>query len=339
VIRVAVVDGSAADRASIEDALQADSDISVVGAAGDGRAAVELIYRTRPDVITIGVDAAVGDVDMVVREIMAHRPTPILLLTGGGGNRGERLAQLLAAGALDATARPGIGMAPSRREFQTRVKLLSRVPVITHVVGKLKPMKVPVPPRREEGESRAVVAIVASAGGPVALATLLSGLPPELSAPLLVVQHMAEGFIEGVAWWLQEQCRLEVRVAHPGDRVRPGLALVCPDCKHMKAGPEGAIRLDGYLSGSALRPSGDQLLKSVAQVYGARAVGVVLTGMGNDGTLGAASIRRSGGRVIAQDEATSTIFGMPKSVIEAGAADEILPLGAIAGRLVEWIGQ
>lgn len=344
VIRVAMVDTSLADRVAAHRVLGCVPDILVVGSARSEREALELVLRTRPSVVIMGLSGDGADCYDAVRQIMAHCPTPILLLADRGWARGEMLARMLSAGALDVVERAwtsdGHATDRPRQDLLSRVRLLAKVPVVTHLAGKLRPAEAG---RRGPGVARpgarAAVAVAASTGGPVALARLLSSLPADLPAPVLVVQHIAKGFIQGLAAWFGEQCSLRVGVAEQGDVAVPGTVLLAPDECHMTVGRGGEIRLDQQSPPAGIRPSGDRLFESVANVYGSRAIVVVLTGMGSDGMLGALQVKRAGGRVIAQDESTSTIFGMPRAVIEASAADAVLPLGSIGDRLVEWIGN
>lgn len=342
-IKVAVVDASLEHRLRVVRILGSDGGISVVGTGCDGRSAVELVFRTRPDVVAFGLDDEGSDCYHAVQQIMAHRPTAILLMASRGRSQGELVAYLLAAGALDAMERPsgeeGSAAEASSQELLDRVKLLARVPVITHVAGKLQQAAVPAGAPAVEGDCRAVVAIVASTGGPMALTRLLSSLPAGFRAPVMIVQHIAEGFVEGLVNWFQQHCSLEVRVARHGDLASPGVVLVGPDGRDMRVSRGGVIELDVAESRAGGRPAGDRLFQSVAEAYGPKAIGVVLTGMGDDGALGAASIKQAGGRVIAQDESTSVIFGMPAAAIQAGVVDEVLPLGAISWKLVDWIGR
>jgi len=343
VIRVVVVDASLEHRLAVEEILHTDPDVSLTGVACDGRSAVDLVGRTRPDVVIIGLEAEASDCYYAVRQIMAHSPTPILLLADPGRTQGELVAYMLAAGALEAAERPrvhdGFQDTHKCKELLARIRLLARVPVVTHIAGKLRPRRPAPGVRLSAPSARAAVAIVASTGGPMALGQLLSALPADIPAPLFVVQHMADGFIEGLANWFQEHSGLKVRVAENGDLASPGTVLLGPDGCHMVVGRGGVIGLDPSAALTGIRPAGDRLFHTVADVYGARAIGVVLTGMGNDGASGAASIKRAGGRVIAQDRATSTIFGMPSAAIEAGVVDEVLPLDAIGKKLVEWVGR
>ncbi len=342
-IRVAVADASAIERRALQKILNSDPELLVVGSAGDGNAAFELVWRTRPEVLTLGLHGDLRESHEAVRLIMAHCPTAILMMVEPGQERGESLAKMFAAGAMDAMERPQTrgrrDQERSRRELVVRVRLLARVPVVTHVAGKFRPAGVPSVDPPEVVDYRAAVAIVCSTGGPVALVRLLGALPQGLDAPVFVVQHIPDGFAHGLALWFQENCRLKVRVATAGDVAKPGTILVAPDAGHMAVTKGGTIEVDPTTAVAGARPSGDRLFQSVAAVYGPRAIGVVLTGMGSDGAQGACAIKEAGGRVIVQDEATSAIFGMPRATIEAGAADEVLPLERIAERLVEWVGR
>ena len=346
-IRVMVVDASLESRSMVKQVLSSDPGVSVVGTTSDGRSAVELVLKTRPKVIVFGLGEEGSDCFFAVRKIMAHCPTAILLLANPGRSQGEMVAYLLAAGALDAIERPRQLNNRIDGAFASqlidRVKLLSRVPVITHIAGKLQ-LDAGVVDFSPVGslaraDNRYAVAIVASTGGPMALTSVLSDLPADLNAPVLVVQHIATGFVEGMVDWFKQHCRLKVRVARNSDKIEPGIVLVAPGGFDMGIDSNFTIKLDKSAAHSHLKPAGDSLFKTMADVYGEKAIGVILTGMGNDGTLGAAFIKRSGGRVIAQDKATSAIFGMPQAAIEAGVVDEILPLQLISKKLVEWIGR
>lgn len=173
----------------------------------------------------------------------------------------------------------------------------------------------------------------------MALTQLLSALPGNFPSPMFIAQHIAQGFVEGMVDWFRQHCSLEIRVARDGDKAKPGLVLVAPGDRCIRIARGGVVQLEEMGPAAGAKPVGDRLLQSVAEVYGARAIGVVLTGMGDDGVAGATSIKGAGGRVIAQDRSTSVIFGMPAAAIQAGIVDEVLPLGAISGKLVEWIGR
>lgn len=342
-IRVALVDSSLERRLSVQKILSVDPEISVVGAAADGRAALEMVFRTSPKVIAIGMGEEGSECHYTVSQIMAHRPTAILLLASPGRSQGEMVAYMLAAGALDAMEWPqienGCVESASASLLIDRIKLLTRVPVITHIAGKARPTQTAAVSFEKRKRERAAVAIVSSTGGPMALTQLLSALPSDLPTPLFIAQHIAKGFVEGMVDWFQQHSSLEIKVAENGDKAKPGLVLVAPGDRDIRIAEGGVVQLDDARVENGSKPAGDRLFQSIADIYGAGAIGIILTGMGDDGTQGAASIKAAGGRVIAQDQSTSAIFGMPAAAIKAGVVDEVLPLEAISRKLVEWIGR
>jgi two-component system chemotaxis response regulator CheB len=182
-----------------------------------------------------------------------------------------------------------------------------------------------------------IVAMAASTGGPAALARILSDLPADFDLPILVVQHIASGFVDGLAAWLNATGALPVRVARDGDGLRPGCVLVAPDHSHLTVADTRTVAVAHTPAVGGFRPSGSVLFESVAVAFGSAAVGVILTGMGEDGVSGLHAIRRAGGRIIAQDEETSVVFGMPGAAVAAGLPDTLLPLDAIAPCLQELV--
>ncbi|HET7824221.1 MAG TPA: CheB methylesterase domain-containing protein, partial [Anaeromyxobacter sp.] len=214
--------------------------------------------------------------------------------------------------------------------LRSRLRLLAGVKVIRHLRG-LREHRISPHPSTARPE---LVAIGASLGGPRALAAILRALPASFPVPIAVVQHIADGFTEGLATWLATETRLDVREARDGDRLRPGLVVLAPTGRHLLVG-EGVARLSDAAPLDGFKPSVTPLLASAAHAYGARACGVILTGMGRDGAAGLRAIKDAGGPTLAQDEATSAVFGMPRAAIELGAVDRVLPLEAIPRALVE----
>jgi two-component system chemotaxis response regulator CheB len=264
-----------------------------------------------------------------VQEIMAFRPTPILVLTDSPSSPAG--FQALAMGALDVMVRPCGGAPPDElvRDLASRLKLLSGVRVITHVRGRRF--------RKRSGgaeEGPPVVGIGASLGGPRALAVLLKGLPRDLAAPICIVQHISQGFSHGLASWLSSESGLVVREAREGDALSAGAVLVAPTGAHLAVGDRGQVVLDCGAPVDGFRPSVTALFNSLAQRYGRRAVGVVLTGMGRDGAVGLSSIRAAGGRTLAQDEATSVVYGMPRAAVEVGAVERVVAIDEMAEAVV-----
>lgn len=365
-IRVVVVDDSALMRRVITALLEQDPAIRVVGTAADGREAIELVARLRPDVVTMDVWMPVMDGVAATEQLMAYCPTPILVLTSSLGRHEVDITfKMLGAGALEVMEKPSNGAAgaleQARGELIRRIKLLSRVKVVTHLRGRRRtaaesPRATPgvrtperpriftaVPATGTAGErlrSHALAApfplivIGASTGGPRVIYRILADLPANLNAAILVVQHIAGGFSLGLAEWFANASTLPVGLLAEGDVLRAGRIFVAPD-RH-----DTLILRDGrvHLSDNPLllqRPSIDVAMQAAADVFGARTIGVLLTGMGRDGAYGLLRIRRSGGHTIAQDEASCTIFGMPRAAIELGAAAEVLTAKEIAARLLE----
>ncbi len=328
--RVVVCEDSRTYAAALRRTLEHGGDIDVVGSFTSAEAAIEALPRLEPDLVTMDLELPGMSGLEAVEQIMSMRPLPILVLSSHVGPTTPNAAAALAAGALDAVAKDdldllnpgGLAAAALRR----RVKLLSRARVIRHPRARLNARK----PRGADTRTIAAVGICTSTGGPPALATLLAGLPRSYRIPVLVVQHISPGFTEGLARWLDGAVPLPVSLAADGARLGPGV-WIAPEGAHLVV-QGGRLALDRTTQGGHHRPSGDALLLSLAKTFGSRAAAVVLTGMGKDGAEGARAVRAAGGLVIAQDEATSAVYGMSKAVADGGA-DWVLPLEEIAPRL------
>jgi two-component system chemotaxis response regulator CheB len=320
---------------ALRDVLEEDRGIVVCGMACNGREAVLKAKELKPDLIIMDINMPVMSGMEAIEEIMATNPTPILVVTANASQR--VLFQALEHGALDLVLKQRVWPSGEKEqaEFREKVRLLSDVRVIRHVAAKLTRIK--------EGkgistETKHAVAIAGSTGGPQALHRLLSALPVDFPAPVLVVQHMADGFSHGLVNWLEGECPLQVQIASHGDPIKPGRVLLAPDGVHMKVGKSGAVVLDSSEPVSGQRPSATVLFKSVARAFGTRAVGVVITGMGKDGAEGLRDIFEVGGITIAQDEQTSLVYGMPKAAAELGVVQSVLPLDQIPQALLQAIG-
>lgn len=346
-IRVLVVDDVPAARQMLRAALEEEPDVVVVGEAADGAEAVEMVQRLRPDVITMDVVMPVLDGYRATERIMATCPTPVVAVTSLSLDDGSVLARMLAAGAVDivgkAFARDPRKSARMRRELVLKI----RAAADAHLQA-LPPGRQPETPtggslasrariRRPAAEPRAIV-MAASTGGPAALQAVLRALPAGLPCPILIVQHIAEGFAGWLAEWLQADCGMVVQLARDGERAEAGCVYLAPSGKHLLITPEPAIRLNEALPVHSLRPSADVLFRSASQAFGSAVIGVVLTGMGTDGAEGAFRIKESGGVVLVQEPETSVIASMPQAAIAAGAADAVLPLGEIGRRLASLCG-
>lgn len=343
-IRVLVADDSPTARTLIVQILDSDPGIQVVGEARDGFEAVEMTRRIKPDLVTMDVHMPRMDGLAATREIMATAPTPILIVTGSTQAREvESSMDTLRLGALDVLVKPpnpgSAGFEAAARALIAMVKAMAQVKVVRHWrpsqpagprESALRPAATTRPASASGPSRRRVVAVATSTGGPGALQKLLSGLPPDFGAPIVVVQHITPGFTAGLAAWLSSVCPVRVRVAEDGENLRPGTAYLAPDDRHLGVSGRGTVTLHDSAPVGGFRPSGSFLFESVARAFGASAVAVILTGMGDDGVEGLRAVRRAGGLVVAQDEATSVIFGMPGAAIAAGLADAVLPLGDIA---------
>jgi two-component system chemotaxis response regulator CheB len=333
-VRVLIVDDSAFMRLTITRHLSETPGLLVVGNARDGLEALELIPKLEPDVVTLDVEMPRMDGLAALREIMANYPRPIVMLSSLTNEGARETVQALTWGAVDFIAKPESKanihaimaevVEKIRRASQTRVFAIPQTsrPVIEQPA--LPPKKT-----RSIGRRDKVVVIGASTGGPRALNMLVPQLSQDLPAAVIIVQHMPVGFTRSLAERLDSLCGLTVKEAAPGDRLEAGQALVAPGGFHMILDADNRVALNQNPPVQGVRPAIDVTMSNVAQRFGAAVVGVILTGMGRDGTNGAALIRSAGGVVIAEDESTCVVWGMPRSVVEAGFASKVAPLSQI----------
>jgi two-component system chemotaxis response regulator CheB len=341
-IRVLIAEDSLTTRLLLMEVLSSDPDIQVVGQAKNGSEAVELTQRLKPDIVTMDIHMPQMDGLAATKEIMITAPTPIVIITGSSLAREiESSVHALRAGALDVIAKPPGPDSPLFEEMTRKliatVKAMAHVKVVRHWrSGPREGLRHQPPPETKSACCR-VVAIATSTGGPAALHRLLGRLPGDFHAPLLVVQHITPGFSGGLVAWLNTVCDLHVKLAEQGETLQPHTVYLASDGAHLGVSNERVIALSDAPPVGGFRPSGTWLFESVAQAFGPEAVAVILTGMGEDGVAGLRTVRSQGGRVIAQDEKSSVIFGMPGAAIAAGVTHEVLSLDAIAARLVELI--
>jgi two-component system chemotaxis response regulator CheB len=326
--RVVVVEDSLVQRAHLVAVLEADGDIAVVGQATTATEAIDLTARLSPDVMTLDLHLPDRSGHYVIEQIMAHTPTPILVLSASvDGPHCAAAIDALVAGALDALPKPARWTADRESELRRSVRTLRRVTVIRHIRGRNRPATVsPAPSGRPA--TAPVVALAASTGGPAALAEVLSGLGG-LAAPVLVVQHIHSDFVAGLVSWMARVSALPVQLARHGQALLPGHVYIGPGGAHLRLDRCSRVALAASPA-TIHRPSANELFLSVAEHAGSAGVGVVLTGMGNDGARGLLAVRGRGGRTMAQDEASSAVFGMPQAASRLGAVEQILPLGDIA---------
>lgn len=340
-IRVLVVDDSRVERELIAHILGSDPDIRVVATADDGAEAMEKAAADKPDVITMDVHMPRGDGFETTRRIMESRPVPIVIVTGSMiSNEVSTAFRAMEAGALAVLAKPvGIGHPeyPARAaELVRTVKSIAEVRLVRRWPKRDHP---PSPILNGLAVPRAVaplglVAIGASTGGPLALQTLLGRLPKNFPVPIVIVQHIARGFTGGLAEWLAQSADFPVHVTRDGEVLRAGQAHVAPEGWHMSVTNGGRVALTGEPPENGLRPSVSHLFRSVAETYGPRAAGVLLTGMGKDGAEALKRMKDRGAVTFAQDEASSIVHGMPGEAIGLGAVDYVLPPEKIAAALV-----
>jgi two-component system chemotaxis response regulator CheB len=338
VIKVLIVEDSPVAREFLTYILTSDPAIQVVGTANNGVEALESVKQKKPDVITMDIHMPMMDGFEATRRIMETFPTPIVIVSGS--TRATEVAstfRAIEAGALAIVRRPvGINHeafeAASRELIQT-VKLMSEVKVVRRIPRAAKTRivaqpAISIPLQRTTGIQ--AVAIGASTGGPPALQKILSGLPENFPVPILIVQHIAHGFVDGFAEWLSGASHFPVSVASHTERVVAGHGYVAPDGFHLGLDSGLRITLSNLAPENGLRPSVSYLFRSIAQVLGPAAVGVLLTGMGRDGAEELKTLKEGGAITIAQDEESSVVHGMPGEAIKLGAATYVLPPEEIA---------
>ncbi len=339
-IRVLIAEDSNTTRELLVAIFSSDPGVDVVGQAKNGLEAVALTRRLRPDVITMDVRMPEMDGYEATRQIMVEAPTPIVIVSASFEPHDvETSMNALRAGALTVLAKPpGPGAADfeeGSRHFLATVKALAGVKVVRRWQERATSAPGPVSPAAVRSRGGEILAIAASAGGPAAVSSLLSGLPGDFPAPIVMVQHMASGFLNGFAGWLNSSSTLPVRVVDGHERLEPGKVLLAPDDQHLGVTRTRTVSLSKAPPIGGFRPSATHLFHSVAEVFGPAAVAVILTGMGNDGVDGLRAVHAAGGRVVAQDEGSSVVFGMPGSAIASGCVDLVLPLTEIPRRLRE----
>ncbi len=330
-IRVLVVEDSALARELLVHVLKSDPAITVAGSARNGREAVEAVEALRPDVVTMDVVMPEMDGLEATRLIMEKFPRPIIIVSGTVNRQEVSTAfRALEAGAVAALPRlvgPGSpDFQSAAKEFVRTVKAMAEVRVVRRWPASRKPLPVP-------SEPPVLVAIGASTGGPEALHRILSALPADFPLPILIVQHMAAGFLSGLCEWLDRSCPLPVRMAEDGERLLGGRVYIGPDERHLCVAPRLRAHLSDAPAENGIRPSVDCLFRSVRVVCGHRAIAILLTGMGADGVKEMKLLRDAGAMTIAQDEASSVIYGMPGEAVRTGAAGQQLSPSQISDML------
>jgi two-component system, chemotaxis family, protein-glutamate methylesterase/glutaminase len=352
-LRVLVTEDSVVARALLVSIINRDPGLEVVGEARDGEQAVKLAADLKPDVITMDVHMPKVDGLEATRQIMSETPTPIVVISAIDPKDVKMSFEALNSGALAVLAKPSGPTAPDfnerAAEIVNTVKTMAGVRVIKRRPRLASPQSTvpsprtvapaattetrqPAPAARRRIE---LVAIGSSTGGPDALGKIIGALPAVAPVPILIVQHITVGFHQGLVDWLNNITPLSVKLGEEGHRPVPGEVILAPGEHHMAVDASKRLTLTTESPVRGHRPSATHLFRSVAKVYGANALGVILTGMGDDGADGLVELRRAGGWVIGQDEATCVVYGMPREAAARGAVTEVLPLPEIAGAIVD----
>jgi two-component system chemotaxis response regulator CheB len=344
-IKVLVVDDSPVVREFLTQLFSSDPEVMVVGTVGSGSEAIEAVRRKMPDVVTMDVQMPRMDGYEATRIIMETNPVPIVIVSGSvDPNEVTTTFRAMEAGALAVVSRPaGMGHPDHEKtvkELIKTVKLMSEVRVVRRWPRPAPAAKLPLFPEKVAGQEApevSLVAIGASTGGPIAIQRILASLPRDFFPAVLVVQHMARGFIAGFTEWLAQSSAIPVKIAVQGEPLHSGCVYVAPDGFDMGVGTDGRIALKKGDNNNGHCPSVSHLFRSIASIYGRSAVGVLLTGMGKDGAAELRLMREHGAVTIAQDAESSIVYGMPGEAAKLGAAEYILPLDRIQPLLVRLV--
>lgn len=336
-IRVLVVDDSAIAREALAGELEEDEDMRVVGTAADGDAAIDAVAELRPDVVTMDIQMPGGGGLLAIEQIMARTPVPIVVVSARARHDQTLSFEAVSRGALEVAVKPA---SPSdAAALRVAVRRVAGIPVIPHLRA-LRAARLPLPlplPLPVPSPSRAprVVGLAASAGGPAALDIVLGALPASLPACVAIVQHLPPGFVSSFATYLRSRTPLEVMLVEPGSPVdpKPGRLLLAAGDHHLVASSTRTFLASADPPLRGHRPSATVLFSSLARVFGDLAIGVILTGIGDDGATGLAELRARGALTFGQDEATSAVYGMPSAAVKVGAVARVLPLPEIAGAI------
>lgn len=349
-IRVLLAEDSATCRALLTAALETDPQLRIVGQAHDGAAAVSMTDNLRPQVVVMDANMPVMDGFEATRQIMLRTPTPIVIVSASVDTEAVASSmRALQAGALTLLPKPVSPAAEDFDEITRQFVGTVRAMADVKVVRRFQSNHSITPARATNGNGHGrelvmrarprvrVIGIAASTGGPAALHRVLSDMPASLSVPVLVVQHIARGFVQGLASWLSAVTPFSVQVAEHGDTPLPGRVYIAPDDRHLAIAHGGAIDLTRTAAVGGFVPSASVLFASLAQSHGASTLGLIMTGMGQDGVDGLRELHRTGATVLAQDEETSVVFGMPGAAVDAGVTDAVLPLPTIGARLAQLV--
>lgn len=328
-MKIGIVNDTPFSVMALRRTLALKPELQVIWIAQNGAQAVEMCAKETPDLVLMDLIMPVMDGIEATRRIMSSTPCAILIVTASVGSNAARVFEAMGHGALDAVSTPELGTETGAAPFLAKINILGKL-IDDRVPSDDNPLARTLPRRRSEK----LVVIGASAGGPAAVGSVLRGLPKDFPAAVVLVQHVDEHFAAGMAEWLGKGCQLPVRVAQEGDRLVPGVVLLAGTGDHLKLRKADQLGYSPEPRDHAYRPSVDVFFHSVSDCWPGEVVGVLLTGMGRDGAQGLKSLRDKGHFTIAQDQATSAVYGMPKAAAALDAATEILPVDAIAQKLV-----
>jgi two-component system chemotaxis response regulator CheB len=342
-IRVLIVEDSNTQRELIVRILESTTNFVVVGTASNGKEGLERTLSLQPDVVTMDIHMPVLNGYEATRLIMQQCPTPIVMVSSSFGDEGRHSVEALAVGALAIIRKPGgpihAEYAQDRENLLRTLRLMADVPVITrypsreskHLEPKINTLPLKQTPR--------LLAIAASTGGPGAIHLLLNGLGPDFPLPILLVQHIARGFVAAMVDWLNSTVSLDFQITRYGEKLLPGHVYLAPDDQHLMAGNNSDAIFRPNSAQDRYCPSADILFDSVARIYGNQAIGVILTGMGDDGAIGLRTLHDAGGYTLAQDEASCVVYGMPQAAVLAGAVTRVEPLTNLAPYILQKVGS
>ncbi|MDU2066742.1 MAG: chemotaxis response regulator protein-glutamate methylesterase [Sporomusaceae bacterium] len=345
-IRVLIVDDSAFMRKMLTDLFVSQPDFSVVDTARNGKDAIDKVKHLKPDLVTLDVEMPVVDGIKALEEIMKQTPVPVVMISSLTHDGAEATLRALELGAVDfiaKTAGPISTLSGIQNEVVEKCRAAAKVNVSTlkrspfSVAPVAVPKKTPLQPLAEAVDDK-VVAIGTSTGGPRALQEVLTNLPGTLPSSIVIVQHMPPGFTKSLAERLNSLSALTIKEAENNDILRHGLVLIAPGNYHMtfeRTQNKTVVKLNQNPPIGGHRPAVDPMLESIANLYKQKAIGVILTGMGHDGSKGIAAIKRFNGITIAEDQTTAVVYGMPKSAVELGVVDRLVPLHAVANEIVK----
>ncbi|MFQ3611060.1 MAG: chemotaxis response regulator protein-glutamate methylesterase [Fimbriimonadales bacterium] len=350
-IRVLVVDDSLFMRRMISDLLVQDPEIAVVGTARNGQEGLELAKQLKPDVITLDVEMPVMDGITMLEKLMQEQPTPVLMLSSLTTEGAEVTLKALELGAVDFVAKPSGSI--SLDIYKISSQIVEKVKAVARArIGVFRrPLTTPphsaavinTPPKPAltplNGQKVPLVVIGSSTGGPRALTTLLTQIPPDMTAKMLIIQHMPEGFTRSLAERLNRLSAFNIHEAEAGETLQAGTAYIAPGGRHLKLQRGETIQLTQDPPVHGVRPAVDITLFSVAQAYEGPVVVAILTGMGSDGTAGVRALHAKGARILAEDESSCVVFGMPRSAIATGCVHRIVPIEGMAQAIYEEVRQ